>query len=191
VCSGAGECPVAHLGAGLRSVRVRLSELCDQSDARGLGYICNATESPACAEICGGALSIDVQRYVDEILESTPFHASSGGQFEPWEVPKVDLSIKDSFIFVSQRQSLYISLRLLGLKMLFPNRTVVSNESNVPTKHGQEDETVMNALEYGLTYGCNWRPSDGSPFADEPACASRGMWSGVSRSDLQGNIFGL
>lgn len=188
ICAG-GECPLVLLGADVANARIDLDKLCDQRNPDGFGYICNVTVAPACAGVCSpvGSLQLSaLQHYVDDILSVNPFHASSGEALPPWLVPKTDLSRDGAFVFLTQRQALYLYLRTLALKMLFPNATVVSNET--ATVPPGKDGTVINALEYGLTYGCNWRPTDPS-FSTDPACATHGMWSGVSKEGLQGNIF--
>eukprot|EP00434_Breviolum_minutum_P041204 symbB.v1.2.036650.t2/scaffold5221.1/size29670/3 len=52
------------------------------------------------------------------------------------------------------------------------------------------DRNVSNALEYGLTHGCNWRPVP--PGVPQPAACERfPPYSGVDSSGVQGNIFSL
>lgn len=165
-------CPTRQLGPGSH-VQLDLLGICGHglkgSQGDGL-YSCNRSVTPACAELCGeGPLRLeDFQGYLDEVLSTNPFE----GMDEPWDVPQVDLTLPRAFIFLSQRQALYVALRTLALKMQNP-------QSN-----------ATNALDYGLTRGCNWRPVP--PGVPEPSlCDQFPPYSGVDSNGLQGNIFSL
>ncbi|CAE7426564.1 unnamed protein product [Symbiodinium natans] len=169
---GGALCPWVFLGPGLRDLRLDLTRLCDAGP--GTPYGCNRTLTPACDELCGGSSSSEslspqgFQSYLDSIMSSNPF----GGDLEPWEVPQVDLTEPEAFIFVSQRQALYVALRTLALKLRDPT------------------SRASNALDYGLTYGCNWRPSPAG-VPDPEACARFPPLTGVGAEALQGNLFSL
>eukprot|EP00435_Cladocopium_sp_Y103_P005890 s5001_g1.t3 len=114
--SAASGCPTRQLGPGVRHVQLDLLGICHGD---GL-YSCNRSVTPACAELCGegsGSLPLeDFKRYLDEVLSTNPFE----GMDEPWDVPQVDLTLSRAFIFLSQRQALYVALRTLALKMQNP-----------------------------------------------------------------------
>eukprot|EP00435_Cladocopium_sp_Y103_P006081 s5001_g1.t4 len=121
--SAASGCPTRQLGPGVRHVQLDLLGICHGD---GL-YSCNRSVTPACAELCGegsGSLPLeDFKRYLDEVLSTNPFE----GMDEPWDVPQVDLTLSRAFIFLSQRQALYVALRTLALKMQNPQ----SNQSGL------------------------------------------------------------
>lgn len=165
-------CPWRQLGPGIRDLDVSLTRLCD--DRTGALYVCNRTLTPACDDLCDRSfgpqtLSLkDLQSYLDSIVSRNPF----GGDLEPWDVPQVDLTEPEAYVFVSQRQALYTALRTLALKLRDPT------------------SQATNALDYGLTYGCNWRPNPmGVP--DPEACARFPPLTGVGAEALQGNLFSL
>eukprot|EP00439_Symbiodinium_sp_Y106_P040113 s513_g4.t3 len=113
-------CPWRQLGPGIRDLDVSLTRLCD--DRTGALYVCNRTLTPACDDLCDRSfgpqtLSLkDLQSYLDSIVSRNPF----GGDLEPWDVPQVDLTEPEAYVFVSQRQALYTALRTLALKLRDP-----------------------------------------------------------------------
>eukprot|EP00930_Biecheleria_cincta_P041733 TRINITY_DN28660_c0_g1_i2.p1 TRINITY_DN28660_c0_g1~~TRINITY_DN28660_c0_g1_i2.p1 ORF type:complete len:697 (+),score=80.84 TRINITY_DN28660_c0_g1_i2:83-2173(+) len=188
---GSHGCPIVRLGPGVKDVNLDLHWLCRNSgslisqDAER--YICNHTRTPACRTICRdkvqsgekGARLEDLQRYVNFILSDNPFW--NVGIEQPWDVPQMDLSGEHAVVIVSQRQALYVALRMLALKIMYPASAVTRSNASFST---------LNSLEYGLTYGCNWRPSV-HPSPDPQACASHAPFTGVGLDGIQGNIFSI
>ncbi|CAJ1356284.1 unnamed protein product [Effrenium voratum] len=160
--AGYGEtmrCSVA-LGLGHKDLPLDLHQLCEGS---GSVYLCNRTLTPGCADLCEEREAF--ASYLDEVMSSNPF-----GYDEPWLVPQVDLSEAEAFIFMSQRQALYVAMRLLAMKM-------------------RGIEAPVNALSYGLTHGCNWHPVP--PSIPPGDCRRFAPLSGVSVAGVQGNVFSL
>eukprot|EP00434_Breviolum_minutum_P041205 symbB.v1.2.036650.t3/scaffold5221.1/size29670/3 len=113
-------CRFTQLGPGLY-VELDLLQICQRN---GL-YSCNRSVTPLGAglpqfvkgtsrkyDLCRRLPLGQFQDYVDEVLSINPFEGK-----EPWDVPQVDLSVSRAFIFLSQRQALYLALRTLALKM--------------------------------------------------------------------------
>eukprot|EP00811_Abedinium_folium_P018215 NODE_2713_length_2160_cov_3.896704.p1 GENE.NODE_2713_length_2160_cov_3.896704~~NODE_2713_length_2160_cov_3.896704.p1 ORF type:complete len:679 (+),score=158.84 NODE_2713_length_2160_cov_3.896704:120-2156(+) len=188
-CEGEhGACPWVRLGDGVGSLHLDIAAVCEQGSAGGSMHMCNYSLTPACQDICEGDAHLGagvLQRYVDDVMGSNPFYDLAGEAQSPWIVPQTDLAQESAFVFMTHRQALYIALRVLALRRVFPSRPLVSNASGVPLP-----ASSTSALEYGLTYGCNWQPSDSS-FAEEPACTTHGVYSGVCTAGIQGNVFGL
>eukprot|EP00929_Paragymnodinium_shiwhaense_P105703 TRINITY_DN70764_c0_g1_i1.p1 TRINITY_DN70764_c0_g1~~TRINITY_DN70764_c0_g1_i1.p1 ORF type:complete len:723 (-),score=68.13 TRINITY_DN70764_c0_g1_i1:117-2285(-) len=176
-------CKYVYLGKGIQRVSLDVDMLCDQSGTGPYSmYICNASRAAGCSQICESPLRSSIQSYINAVLAQNPFaQNTSAAESDMSKVPQTDLGLNGSYVFVSQRQALYVALRMLALKIQQPGKPALPSENS----------SSLSSLEYGLTYGCNWDPPPAGDPAAQAACKLHGPFTGVSAPGLQGNIFGI
>ncbi|CAE7547763.1 unnamed protein product [Symbiodinium sp. CCMP2592] len=153
-------CPWRQLGPGIRDLEVSLTRLCD--DRSGALYVCNRTLTPACDDLCDRSvgpqtLSLkDLQSYLDFIVSRNPF----GGDLEPWDVPQVDLTEPEAYVFVSQRQALYTALRTLALKLRDPTSQALAQgfEASLKVESWIQANPVFETVITGAKLKCSACP---------------------------------
>ena len=182
-----GECELSELGAVDEGAHLDVARLCGGggADAASALYQCNRSLAPACDAVCGEPA---LGAYVARVMQSNPFFECGPSRSERCPanvVPQTDLSRERSLVFVSQRQALYVALRLLALK---------AAAAAAAAAGGRRVQQVRSALEYGLTRGCNYPvplPAVALPEDAEDCREHPWPYSGVGRAGVQGNVFAL